>query len=97
MFDRRPTAGSLLTATQKAGPKVVIAAIVSALAIGVVGCGPDEVATSPSTKQLSTWEVIDQVNARGKITDAQAESLSKIELLDISEALQPLIDKYEKQ
>ena len=31
------------------------------------------------------------------ITDAQAESLSKVEWLYISEDLQPLIDKYKKQ
>jgi len=43
------------------------------LAIGVVGCGSDEIATSPATElpateQLSTGEIIEQVNASGKIT-----------------------------
>ena len=48
-------------------------------------------------KPLSTGEIIKQVNASGKITDAQAESLSKVSELYISEALQPLIDKYKNQ
>jgi len=48
------------------------------LAIGVVGCGSDEIATSPATELpatelpatelLSTGEIIEQVNASGKIT-----------------------------
>jgi hypothetical protein len=38
------------------------------LAIGVVGCGSDEIATSPATEQLSIGEIIEQVNASGKIT-----------------------------
>ena len=41
-------------------PKIVIAVIVSVFAIGVVGCG--------ERKPLSTREIIEQVNASGKIT-----------------------------
>ena len=37
------------------------------------------------------------LNGLTSITDAQAESLSKVESLHISEALQPLIDKYKQQ
>tara|TARA_A100001037_G_C15121021_1_gene623837 strand:+ start:1932 stop:2252 length:321 start_codon:yes stop_codon:yes gene_type:complete len=56
-------------------PKIVIAVIVSVFAIGVVRCG--------ERKPLSTREIIEQVNASGKITDAQTESLSKVEVLDL--------------
>jgi len=37
-----------------------------------------------------------EVNSSGTITDEQAESLSKVEYLTISEACQKLIDKYKK-
>jgi len=37
------------------------------------------------------------LNGLPSITDEQAESLSKVRMLYISEALQPLIDKYKKQ
>ena len=55
-----------------------------------LGCGSDEVTTSPAadppaTEQLSTGEIIMQVNASGKITDAQAEILSKITRFELRE------------
>ncbi len=39
-------------------------------------------------------DLILEINSSGKITDKQAESLSKVWILRISEACQPLIDKY---
>ena len=57
----------------------------------LTGCGDNEVAASPATEspeaephaveQLSTDEIMEQVNASGKITDAQAESLNKVSSL----------------
>ena len=59
------------------------------IAVPLAGC--------EEPKPLSTGEIIKQVNASGKITDSQAESLSKVESLHISEALQTLIEKYKNQ
>ena len=54
-----------------------------------LGCG--------ETKEITTKEIIKRVNSTGIITDEQAESLSKVESLSISEDLQPLINIYKNQ
>tara|TARA_Y100000814_G_scaffold16547_1_gene11759 strand:+ start:3011 stop:3247 length:237 start_codon:yes stop_codon:yes gene_type:complete len=73
-------------------PKIVIAVIVSVFTIGVVEC--DE----PKPLSLEEiQEIKNLVNQSGKITNNQAERLSKVETLHISEDHQPLIDKYKNQ
>ena len=54
-----------------------------------LGCG--------ETKEITTEDIIKRVNSTGIITDEQAESLSKVESLSISEDLQPLINIYKNQ
>ena len=55
--------------------------------------------TSISDKQAESLNNIRSISLNGltSITDQQARSLSKVENLEISEDLQPLIDKYKKQ
>ena len=53
--------------------------------------------TDKQAENLSNKTRSAELNGLTSITDAQAESLSKVRELYISEALQPLIDKYKKQ
>ncbi|MAQ88231.1 MAG: hypothetical protein CMM03_00060 [Rhodopirellula sp.] len=55
--------------------------------------------TSITDEQAESFSSVWQLHLNGlpSITDEQAESLSKVRMLYISEALQPLIDKYKKQ
>ena len=55
--------------------------------------------TSISDEQAQSLGEVRSLGLNGltSITDEQAESLSKVKSLKISEALQPLIDKYKKQ
>ena len=53
--------------------------------------------TDQLAESLSKVEGSLHLNGLTTITDQQAESLSKVEYLHISEALQPLIDKYKKR
>ena len=56
-----------------------------------LGCGKTEEITTEdtstkeiATKEITTGDIIGQVNSTGIITDEQAESLSKVEMLELN-------------
>ena len=67
------------------------------LVLLLAGCGETDQLIDGIADQSSWKEIRDEVHSSGTITDEQAESLSKMKFLDISEACQKLIDKYKKQ
>ena len=67
------------------------------LVLFAVGCGGGKKAMEESKEEVDVHALVDEINSSGKITDKQAESLSKVEDLYISAACQPLIAKYRKQ
>ena len=55
--------------------------------------------TTITDKQVESLSNVSVLGLRGltSMTDEQAESLSKVKYMGVSNALQPLIDKYKKQ
>ena len=71
-----------------------LTALLAMVKVMFLGCGETKEIT---TKVITTKDIIKRVNSTGIITDEQAESLSKVGYLKISEDLHPLIDKYKNQ